>query len=91
MAWYNSSADAKKLSATIRGIFTIGLITTIVGILGFFGIQLDVTDFQELLNSVEGMLVALAIFVGSIQTLYGILRKIYLKGILPVINKIRNR
>lgn len=79
MAWYNSSADAEKLGLTVRGFFTFGIITGLVVVLGFFGLDIDVADIESLLDSFQGALVAFASAVASIMVLYGVIRKFYYK------------
>lgn len=79
MSWYNSSADAKKLGLTVRGFFTAGVIAAIVLVVGFFGIDIDVTDIDSLINSLEGVVVGIAGLVSAVMILIGGLRKIYNK------------
>jgi len=79
MSWFNSSADAKKLGLMVRGFFTAGLITTIVLILGFLGLDIDATDIDSLLDSFQGALVAFASLVSGVMILYGAIRKIVIK------------
>lgn len=77
--WYNSSKDAEKLSLTIRGFFSLGVIATIVLILGFIGIDIDETDIESLLDSVEGVIIAIGALGSALMVLYGIVRKFYFK------------
>lgn len=78
--WYNSSADATKLGLLVRGIFTVGLIGTIVMILKFLGFDIDTTDINSLLDSVIGVIAAIGLLGAGIMELIGALRKVYIKA-----------
>jgi hypothetical protein len=77
--WYMSSANAEKLSATVKGFFGVGVITAIATILKMFGLDIDMTDIQSLVNSVAGVIAAIGILGSSFVTVFGVLRKIYNK------------
>ena len=77
--WWNSSQDAEKLSLTIRGFFTVGVIAAIVLVLGFIGVDIGVSDIDSLLDSIQGVIVGIAGLVSAVMILIGGLRKIYIK------------
>ena len=77
--WYNSSKDAENLSLTIKGLFSIGVLTTLVAVLKFAGVDLDVNDLGSLVESIGGFIVAIAGLVSAGMTIYGLVRKIYLR------------
>lgn len=77
--WWNSSKDAKKLSLTVRGFFTVGIISVIVIVLGFAGVDIDATDIESLLDSIQGVIIGIGSLGGAVMILYGGLRKIFNK------------
>lgn len=78
-AWWNSAADAEKLSTTIKGFFSLGVITAIVAILKLIGVNIGVDNFNELLDNVGGVIVAIAGAISTLISLYGLIRRIFFK------------
>jgi len=79
MSWYNSSKDAEKLSLTVKGFFSAGVLTAIILVLKALGINLELSDLEDLLDSVTGVIVAIGGLGSAIMILYGAVRRIYLK------------
>jgi len=77
--WWKSSKDAEKLSLTIKGFMTGGVIGAIVLVLNLLSVKIDATDINSLVSSVQGVIVGIGGLGAAIMSLYGIIRKIYLK------------
>jgi len=77
--WWNSAADAEKLSTTIKGFFSLGVITAIVAILKLIGVNIGVDNFNELLDNIGGVIVAIAGAISALISLYGLIRRIFFK------------
>ena len=69
-AWWNSAADAEKLSTTIKGFFSLGVITAVIAVLKICGISIGIDNFKELLDSALGVLVAIAGVISGLISLY---------------------
>jgi hypothetical protein len=78
-SWWNSAADAEKLSTTIKGFFSLGVITAIVAILKIIGVNIGVDNFNELLDNIGGVIVAIAGAISALISLYGLIRRIFFK------------
>ena len=75
--WYLSSDGSKELSATIKGFFSLGVISAIVAGLNLVGVVVDVSDINALLDSATGIVVGIGTLGGSLLTAYGLIRKLY--------------
>lgn len=69
--WYASSANAEKLSLTIKGL-VVGAIPAIIFVGGIFGYNFVEVDLIALVDSIATVFAAVMITVG-------LLRKFYLK------------
>lgn len=69
--WWLSSKKTGELSRTVRGYFTVGVVSLIASLLG-----VEVTDINTLLDSLEGLAVAGAGLAGSVYGTYGAIMKI---------------
>ena len=78
--WYLSSTGANELSATIKGFFSLGLVSALAVGLNLFGADLDVTDLNALLDSVTGTIVAIGGLGSSLYALAGLGRRLYNKA-----------
>jgi len=69
--WWLSSKKTGELSRTVRGYFTVGIVSLIASLLG-----VEVTDINGLLDSLEGLAVAGAGLAGALYGTYGAIMKI---------------
>ena len=70
-----SSTDSSQLSATVSGII-VALSSLIILVASKFGIMIDNV-------AVTSLAVQIGLVVGSMWTLYGLLRKVLVKTIAP--------
>lgn len=75
--WYLSSADSKKLSRTVTGFFTVGVVSAIVLALGFLGIELSAEEANTIIESIGVIIANIGVIGGSIYGLYGAILKVY--------------
>lgn len=74
-----SSADANKLSLTVKGAL-IAAIPIVIGLVSLlFGVQLEVVDLSELANQVASLISLLGAVVSAVMVIVGIGRKIFLQ------------
>ena len=71
-----SSSDADKLSRTIKGFFTVGVITTIVFIFNSLGVGLANADINGLVDGVTTIISVIGILGAAIYGFYGALMKV---------------
>ena len=69
--WYSSSANANKLSLTIKGVL-VAVIPALIFIGGMLGVGLAEADLTQIVE-------ALTTFISAGMILYGAIRKILLK------------
>lgn len=81
--WYLSSSNAKNLSRTVKGFFTVGIVTAIVGAVEvFFGVSLLEADINAITDAFSQVIVAIGFLGGAIYGLFG--------AIMKVVNKFRD-
>ena len=74
--WWRSSADAEKLSRTVVGFFSLGVLSAVVAGLGLLGVQLEVNDLNDITKGVGEAIVAIGALGSSLYGLYGAVAKV---------------
>lgn len=75
-----SSVDPNKLSLTVTGVLT-GIIPVVILVGGFFGVTLDVSELNTLVEQVGTAIIAIWGAIGAVMTVIGGIRRIYNKFI----------
>ena len=71
MAWYNSSANAEKISLTMKGLIPLLVLTAT-----YFKWDIQGADFTNLVDSLVAVIVQGGILISGVMTLLGGIRKI---------------
>ena len=76
--WYESSAGTGYLAATIKGIL-IGVLPLLVLASRAVGVEIGSEELQPIINTIEGLVIAIGGVISIVITLFGLIRKVVIR------------
>lgn len=70
-----SSSDGEKIALTVKGLL-VGIIPIVIAISGTFGVNLDLTELNTLVDSVVNVIISVSLAVSAVMTAFGLARKV---------------